>query len=155
MRLEGRGGSGSTSTLAWGTGASSALRGTRGAGSVCVRGRQRTRLCVSLAGWTGLPLGCEGPAWEMPTVFWLVGSRNYQRHGTLRGLALCINCLSPGDPPQCALGLMATVRRVGAAAVRACGPHFPPFSVTARQVCSFSEQQRLEILDSKQFSDWS
>lgn len=129
VHLEGRGRSGYTSTSPGGTGASLALarpEGDEAAGRVRVQGRQRTRLCISLAGCTGLPLGCRGPAWETPTVFWLVGSRNYQPHSTLRGLALCSNCLSPGDPPQHALGLMAAVRRVGAAAIRAWGPHCPP-----------------------------
>ena len=118
-------------------GASSALAGPEGdeGGWECPCAEKAEDTPVHFSCWVQrAAAGLRGPCLGDAHCFWLVGCRNYQPHSTLRGLALCSNCLSPGDPPQRALGLMAAVRRVRAAAVRACGPHCSPFSVTARQV---------------------
>ena len=137
VHLEGRRRSGSTSTSPGGTGASAALAGPEGdeGGWECPCAEKAEDTPVHFSCWVQrAAAGLRGPCLGDAHCFWLVGCRNYQPHSTLRGLALCSNCLSPGDPPQRALGLMAAVRRVRAAAVRACGPHCSPFSVTARQV---------------------
>ena len=77
-------------------------------GRVGVQGKPRTRVCVCLSrGLERAASGLEVPAWKAPTLFlfWLIGSHNSRHPATLRRLALHVNCLTPGDPPQCALRL--------------------------------------------------